>query len=45
MAAMDEKFDRLFTETRALREELRAGCSELRVRSRSCVETRHSSVM
>jgi hypothetical protein len=30
MAAMDEKLDRLFTETRALREEMRAGFSELR---------------
>jgi hypothetical protein len=30
MVAMDEKFDLLFTETRALREEMRAGFAELR---------------
>jgi hypothetical protein len=30
MAAMDEKFDRLFIETRAVREEMRVGFSELR---------------
>jgi hypothetical protein len=30
MAAMDEKFDRLFTEARELRQEMRAGFSELR---------------
>jgi hypothetical protein len=30
MAAMDEKFDRLFTEVREFRQEMRAGFSELR---------------
>jgi hypothetical protein len=35
MAAIDEKFDRQFEETRALREEVRSGFSELRAEMRA----------
>jgi hypothetical protein len=35
MAAIDEKFDRQFEETRALREQVRAGFSELRAEMRA----------
>src|SRR6185295_154667 len=35
MAAIDEKFDRQFEETRALREEVRSGLSELRAEMRA----------
>ena len=35
MAAIDEKFDRQFEETRALREEVRSGFSEVRAEMRA----------
>jgi len=35
MAAIDQKFDRQFDETRALREEVRSGFSELRAEMRA----------